>query len=65
VAFTVLPGHGAAVVEKWVPGKQPFQTIWEYMDRGLIQVATRVPQGPFEYVREGSGLMVLPVRFTP
>lgn len=60
VAFTVLPGHGTVVVEKWVPGKQPFQAIWEYMDRGLLQVAARVPQGPFSYVPDSSGLMVLP-----
>jgi len=64
VAFTILPGHGAAVVEKWVPGKQPFETIWEYMDRGLIQVASRVPQGPFSYAQESSGLMVLPAHYT-
>lgn len=60
VAFTVLPGHGAVIVEKWVRGKRPFQVIWEHMDRGLIRVAPRVPQGPFAFVADEAGMMVLP-----
>lgn len=59
VVFTVLPGHGTFVVEKWVPGKAPFQTIWEYMDAGYLQVETRVPQGTMEYAPGPDGRMLL------
>ncbi len=59
VAFTVLPGHGAFIVEKWVPGTVPFQTMWEYMDAGYLQVESQVPQGPMEYVPGPDGRMVL------
>ncbi len=47
VAFTILPGHGVVIVEKWVWGKAPFQTIWELMDTGGLEV---VPQGPLTEV---------------
>lgn len=50
VVFTVLPGHGTVIVEKWVPDTAPFQTIWEAMDRAFLEVDSRVPQGPIEYV---------------
>lgn len=50
VVFTVLPGHGIFIVEKWVSGTVPFQTIWEYMDAGYLQIEGRVPQGPMQYV---------------
>lgn len=46
VAFTLLPTHGVFIVEKWVPGKEPFQVIWEYMDAGLLQIDRFIPQGP-------------------
>jgi len=59
VAFTVLPGHGAFIVEKWGPGTVPFQTIWEYMDAGYLEVESRVPQGPMEYVPDQDGRMHL------
>jgi hypothetical protein len=49
VAFTVLPGHGVVIVEKWVAGKAPFQVIWEHMDAGYLQVHRQVPQGPVTY----------------
>jgi len=60
VVFTVLPGHGVVIVEKWMPGRAPFQVIWEYMDTGYLQVANRIPQGPMEYVPGTDGKMVLP-----
>lgn len=50
VVFTILPGHGTAIVEKWVAGKAPFQVIWEYMDAGYLQISKRIPQGPFSFV---------------
>jgi hypothetical protein len=58
-AFTILPGHGVVIVEKWVPGAAPFQVIWEYMDAGYLQVDNRIPQGPMEYVPGPDGRMVL------
>ena len=58
-AFTVLPGHGVVMVEKWVEGKAPFQALWELMDAGAIQVEARVPQGPMRYQRDHQGRMNL------
>ncbi len=49
VAFTVLPGHGIVIAEKWVPGKAPFQVMWEYMDAGYLCVESTVPQGSLTY----------------
>lgn len=59
VVFTVLPGHGTVIVERWVPGKAPFQVIWEYIDAGYLQVDNRIPQGPMEYVPAPDGMMLL------
>ena len=52
VVFTILPTHGVLIVEKWVPGTKPFQTIWEYFDRGHLVLDSHVPQGPLAYVEE-------------
>jgi len=49
VVFTVLPGHGVVMVEKWLPGKDPFQLIWEYMDAGYLKIEAPVPQGWYTY----------------
>ncbi len=49
VVFTVLPGHGVVLVEKWQPDKAPFQLIWEYMDAGYLQIEAPVPQGWYSY----------------
>ena len=59
VVFTVLPGHGTVIVEKWVAGKAPFQVIWEYIDAGYLQVDNRTPQGPMEYVPAPDAMMLL------
>jgi hypothetical protein len=59
VAFTVLPGHGCVIVEKWVAGTIPFQTLWEYMDAGYLKVENRIPQGVMEYVPGPDGKRVL------
>jgi hypothetical protein len=59
VAFTVLPGHGVVIVEKWVPGKVPFQVLWEYMDADYLVVDNRIPQGPMRFVATAAGRMVL------
>jgi hypothetical protein len=53
IVFTVLPGHGVVIVEKWVEGKQPFQVIWEGMDQRDIEISNDIPQGPFVFRTEG------------
>ena len=47
--FTVLPGHGIVIVEKWIEGKQALQAIWEAMDRKEIEITNDIPQGPFTF----------------
>lgn len=59
VVFTVLPGHGVVIVEKWVPGTAPFQVMWEYMDSGYLEVENLIPQGPMEYIPGSDGRMLL------
>ena len=59
LAFTVLPGHGVVIAEKWVSGKEPFQTIWEYLDAGYLEIDNLVPQGEMHYLEDKSGMMVL------
>ena len=53
IIFTVLPGHGVVIVEKWVEGKQAFQVIWEAMDGREIEIANDIPQGPFTFGASG------------
>jgi hypothetical protein len=65
VAFTVLPGHGAVIAEKWVPGTAPFQVLWEYMDAGYLQVENAIPQGPMDFVPGADGLMRLQAEPVP
>lgn len=55
VVFTVLPGHGVVIVEKWQAGKAPFELIWEFMDAGYLEIEARVPQGWFTYDLEADG----------
>ncbi len=59
VVFTILPTHGVVIAEKWLPGKAPFQTIWEYFDAGYLLPDPHVPQGPLTYVSQGADKMVL------
>ncbi len=56
VVFTVLPGHGIVIVEKWQPDKVPFQLMWEFMDDGSLQVDNYVPQGLVEYQLSEDGI---------
>ena len=49
LAFTVLPGHGIVITEKWQADKQPFEIIWEYMDAGHIEIEKVIPQGRMAY----------------
>lgn len=62
VVFTVLPGHGVVMVEKWNSVKAPFQLIWEYMDAGYLQIEAPVPQGWFTYELEGDGRYFLRIQ---
>jgi hypothetical protein len=59
VVFTILPGHGIVIAEKWVPGKVPFQVMWEYMDAGWLVVDNMVPQGVLTFEEGEHGMMVL------
>jgi hypothetical protein len=59
LAFTVLPGHGVVIVEKWVSGKAAFQVMWEAMDAGQLEPANEIPQGPMDFVPGAEGRMVL------
>ena len=59
VIFTILPGHGIVIAEKWVPGKEPFQVIWEYMDAGWLIVDNMIPQGPLNFALDDNGLMII------
>ena len=53
LAFTILPGHGVVIVEKWLEGKSAFQLIWEAMDQKMIEITNRIPQGPFAFETHG------------
>lgn len=53
IVFTVLPGHGMLMVEKWLPGKQPFEELLAAMDEGRIDICHGVPQGWMRYVPVG------------
>ncbi len=59
IAFTILPGHGVVIAEKWVPGKVPFQVMWEAMDSGQLVVDSHVPQNHIRYLPDEHGRMVL------
>lgn len=59
IVFTILPGHGTLLVEKWVAGKEPFQVLLEAMDQGRIRIASRVPQGRLEFVPGPEGLLTV------
>jgi hypothetical protein len=53
LVFTVLPGHGVVLAEKWIPGKAPFQLMWEAMDSGALELVPEVPQGRYTYRPRG------------
>jgi hypothetical protein len=59
IAFTVLPGHGVVMAEKWKAGKVPFQTIWEAMDSGDLEIDPHVPQGEMSYEPAADGRLAL------
>jgi hypothetical protein len=53
LVFTILPGHGLVIVEKWVEGKAAFQIIWEAMDQKVIEITNHIPQGAFAFETHG------------
>ena len=57
--FTILPGHGVVIAEKWVPGTVPFQVIWEQMDQRRMVIGNYIPQGQVIYSPDARGRMVL------
>jgi hypothetical protein len=59
IVFTVLPGHGVVIVEKWVDGKAPFEVIWGAMDDRILEIESTIPQGPLHYRPGDAGRMVL------
>ena len=59
LAFTILPGHGVVIAEKWVPGTVPFQVMWDAMDSGQLVIDSHVPQGRMRYEPDESGQMAL------
>jgi hypothetical protein len=59
LVFTVLPGHGVFIAEKWVSGTVPFQVMWEYMDADYLRVDNFIPQGPMAYVPGPNGKMLV------
>jgi hypothetical protein len=59
IVFTVLPGHGCVIAEKWVAGKAPFQLMWEAMDSGALDIVNMIPQGPMHYAAGDDGRMHL------
>lgn len=59
IAFTILPGHGVVMAEKWQDGKVPFQVLWEAMDSGDLEIDPHVPQGSMDYEKGPDGRMHL------
>lgn len=60
VAFTLVPGHGVMIVEKWTPDKEPFQQIWEFMDRGYLVIDGDVPQGTVSFLKNADQRIISP-----
>ncbi|MBI3360765.1 MAG: hypothetical protein HY023_06605 [Chloroflexi bacterium] len=52
VVFLEQPGHGVVIIEKWVEGKDPFETIHEYLETGRLKMTMQVPQGRVYWGRE-------------
>lgn len=60
LVFTILPGHGVVITEKWQEGKAPFQLIWEAMDAGALVVGSRLPQSEIRYKQAGAQMALDP-----
>jgi hypothetical protein len=62
IVFTVMPGHGVVAAEKWVPGKVPFQELWEAIDSGALTISKEIPQAWHTYRADGARGMVVEQR---
>ncbi|HEX6811486.1 MAG TPA: hypothetical protein VF384_07675 [Planctomycetota bacterium] len=58
VVFTVLPGHGLLMAEKWVPGTRPFEVLLAAMDERRLEVSHGVPQGCMHYAPVGDRMVL-------
>jgi hypothetical protein len=58
VVFTVLPGHGVMIAEKWVDDRAPFEEIWGAMDANALAVTSKVPQGRLRFVEDGPRMLL-------
>lgn len=61
LVFTILPGHGIVIAEKWAAEKEPFQLMWEYMDAGWLVIDNMVPQGVLTFESKENGMMYLQI----
>ena len=57
LVFTILPGHGVVIAEKWQSDKEPLQNVWEYMDQGRLQIDNLIAQGPMGFRPGADGRM--------
>ena len=58
VVFTVLPGHGLLMAEKWVAGRQPFDVLLAAIDERRLEPSQGVPQGRMRYVPHGERMVL-------
>jgi len=58
VVFTILPGHGLLMAEKWVTGREPFDVLLAAMDEGRLELSQGVPQGRMRYVPAGDRMVL-------
>jgi hypothetical protein len=58
VVFSILPGHGLLMCEKWVPGTLPFEALLSAIDSGRLELSQNVPQGPMHYAPFGERMVL-------
>lgn len=58
VVFSVLPGHGLLMAEKWVPGTRPFDVLLAAMDSRRLEISHGVPQGRMRYALQGDRMVL-------
>ncbi len=58
VVFSILPGHGLLMAEKWVPGTRPFDVLLAAMDSRRLEISHGVPQGRMRYALQGDRMVL-------